>query len=1104
MRRWCWSMVLGQVLLLLALAVPVGAQVDARMFRFPDVSADQIAFVYAGDIWVVDREGGTATQLSSPPGEESFPRFSPDGSRIAFTGNYDGNSDIYVVAAGGGIPHRATHHPDSDRLLDWTPDGGSLLFASSRHSGSGRFRQLFTVPATGGLPMRLPAAYGEFGVLSPDGRVLAFTPKSREFRTWKRYRGGMAPDIWLLDLESLDARSLAPSDANDMQPMWNGDTIYFLSDRGPHQRLNLWAVAAGGGEPRQLTHFTDFDVTWPSMGPDAIVFQAEGELWLLDLAGGEPRQVEVNVVTDLSTVRPRRVNVADLIHGGGISPTGKRAVLEARGNIYSLPAEHGPVRQLTSSSGAAERYPAWSPDGGTIAYWSDASGEYELVLQPADGSGQARTVTSLGSGYRYHLFWSPDSRRLAFIDHTQTLWILDVESAGLVEVDHVPFILHGGREAFEASWSADSRWLAYSNQLDSLQNAVFLFDTDTATRHQATSGSYADDAPTFDPDGRYLYYLSNRSLDPIYSDIDSTWIYTNTTMLVAAPLRADVPSPLAPRNDEEAADDEADDGEADDDGATATKNGKKGGDDEDGDADDEVEPVEIDLEGLEARAVALPVPPGNYSSLRATSGKALYVRPPRTGADQEAASPLLLWDLEEREEKTVLEDVDDYDLSADGKKLLVVKDRKLAIVDAAPGQTMEKPLATAGLETMLDPRAEWRQMFMDVWRTYRDIFYDADLHGLDWEALRDRYGSLMDHAVTRWDASFLIGELIGEVNASHTYVGGGDTETPKRRQVGLLGVDWEVADGAYRIARILSEPPWDAQVRSPLAEAGVEIGEGDYVLAVNGRPLEVASDPYAPFEGLAGETVILTVNDRPTTQGAREVLVETLASEDRLRNLEWIEGNRRRVEEATDGRVGYVFVPDTGINGQTELVRQFTGQMKKDGLIIDERFNGGGQIPDRFVELISRPVVSWIYFRHGRTLTWPPVTHVGPKVMLINGWAGSGGDAFPYIFRALDVGPLVGERTWGGLIGPATGHGLVDGGGFTAPQGRFYNPDGTWFAEGHGVEPDIRVIDHPGAMAKGGDPQLEAAVAEVMRLLEEHPPVVPERPPFEERVPTAE
>jgi tricorn protease len=653
--------------------------------------------------------------------------------------------------------------------------------------------------------------------------------------------------------------------------------------------------------------------------------------------------------------------------------------------------------------------------------------------------------------------------------------IVDVESGGLTPVDTGLTWLHGQRQGFEVSWSADSRWLAYARGLPTGNSVILLFDTQGGTRHQVTSGYYNDFGPAFDPDGKYLYYRSNRNLEVIYSDFDATWIYPNATRLVAAPLRADVPSPLPPRSDDEA--EKAD---------TARK------------ADTTATVVTIDVAGFEARAVPLPPKAGNYGSLRAVSGKLLYLRFPRSGSGDENAT-LAYFDFAEREEKTVLSPVSNYEVSADRKKLLVGYRNQWAIVDLKPAQKMDKRLATAGLETVVDPREEWRQVFTDVWRTYRDVFYDESLHGLDWPAQREHYGRMLKDAVTRWDVNFVIGELIAEVNASHTYVGGGDTETPRSRQVGLLGVDWALDRGAFRIARIVRGAAWDLEARSPLSQPGVNVREGDYVLAVNGMPLDARRDPYAAFEGLAGVTVRLTVNDRPTLAGSRQVLVETLGSESRLRNLEWIEANRKSVEDATGGRVGYVYVPNTGVFGQTELVRQFNSQMLKDGLIIDERWNGGGQLADRFIEMMNRTWVTRIYFRNGMTQTVPGVNHLGAKVMLVNGWAGSGGDAFPWFFQTLEVGPVIGERTWGGLIGPASVHQNIDGGFFTAPPGRLYGPDGKWFAEGHGIDPDIPVVDDQGAMAKGADPQLEAGIAEVLRLIREHPVGLPGRPAFERR-----
>jgi tricorn protease len=1085
-------------------AATASAEVDARMLRYPDVSETHIAFVYAGDIWLVEKGGGTAHRLSSPPGEELFPRFSPDGSRLAFSANYDGNTDIYVIPSMGGSPTRITYHPGLDTVSDWTLDGAQLLFSSRRASGVRSLSQFFLVSAAGGLPDLLPVPYGDVGALSPDGRTIAYTTRDRGFRTWKRFRGGTAPDIWLFDLEALAARNLTDDAANDSRPMWHGSTLYFLSDRGPALRSNIWALETTTGEMRQVTRFTDFDITFPAIGPSDIVFQAGGRLYLLDLDDERYEEVEIEIVTDLANLRPHRVNAADLIQAYDISPHGKRAVIEARGELFSVPAKHGVVQNLSRSSGSAERFPAWSPDGKHIAYWSDAGGEFELTLIPSSG-GEPKTLTDLGPGYRYQPWWSPDSAKIAFIDHTQTIRIYDVESDGFSEVDKGLWMLHPGLIGFRVGWSSDSRWLAYSRGLDTGNNAVFLFDTASRTSHQVTSGYFSDFGPVFDPDGEYLYYLSNRTLEPIYSDVDATWVYPNTTNIVAVPLRGDVQSPLAPRNDEEEVTVEEADEDAEHQDEDKQKKGKKNKgekseeEEENGKDEKKPEPVEIDLQGFENRVVVLPPEAGNYTRLAAVSGKVIFHRMPRSGSSDENR-PIGFYDLEEREEKTIVGNATSYVIAAGGKKMLVRSKDTFAIIDIAPDQEMEDQVDTSNLEMVLDSKAEWQQIFGEVWRTYRDYFYDPNMHGLDWQALRDHYGALLDDAVTRWDVNFIIGELIGEINASHTYVGGGDAERAPRRPVGLLGIDWELDNGAYRVARIVGSAPWDSgEIRSPLAAPGVAIDEGDYILAVNGVPVDTGKDPYAAFEGLGEQTIALTVNNSPSLDGAREVLVETLDSEFRLRNLEWIEHNRQRVIEASDGTIGYVYVPDTSIPGQTELVRQLGSQIRLPGLIIDERFNGGGQLPDRFIEKVNRQMVTRIFFRHGATRTHPSVSHYGAKAMLINGWAGSGGDAFPFFFKEMKVGPLVGERTWGGLIGPAVGHRLIDGGYFTAPPGRLYGPDGVWFPEGHGVDPDIPVVDDPSQLAKGVDPQLEAAITAVLELIEENPPVFAEPPEFEIR-----
>lgn len=1084
----------------------VQAATHARLLRQPAVSATHITFVYAGDIWIVPHTGGTAQRLSSPPGEESFPRFSPDGAKLAFTGNYDGNSDIYVVDALGGPLTRVTHHPGLDRLLGWYPDGQSLLFASGSQSGSYRFSQLYKVGWRGGLPDRLPIPYAEMAALSPDGEWIAYTPTQRQ-GTWKRYRGGTAPDIWLFNLKTFESRNLTDHPASDDSPMWHGRTLYFVSDRGPEQHYNLWAHSMDDKQFRQITRFADMDVHSASAGPSNLVFEAGGQIHLLEFSTEQSRPVEVNVITDLANLKPQMKNVSKLIRRSSPSPSGKRVVFAARGELFSVPAEHGPVFNLTQTPGAAERSPAWSPDGRQIAYWTDRSGEYELAVAPAETPGPPRIILSPGPGFRYALFWAPDSRKLAFIDNRMRIWICRPEDKSQVQVDDVEWLMHTGLESFRVAWSPDSRWLAYSRLQQNQNEVIWLFDSQSGEKRQVTSGFYNDREPVFDPDGKYLYCLTDREMSPVYGAVDKQmWTYANATRIAAFPLRPDVASPLHPRNDTEVKDStktgekeqkEAPAGSKPD-GAEEKKT------DADGDKDKtrkEPAPVPIDFEHLERRVTLLPPEAGNYAGLSAVAGKVLYLRLPDAGSSQNK-NRLIAYDLKERKEETILEDLDSFEVTADGKKLFVKRKEQYAFLEPKKDQKFEKPLATDKLESLVDPRAEWRQIFTEVWRLNRDFFYDPHLHGLDWAALRDRYQRLLDDAVTRWDVNFVIGELIGELNASHTYRGGGDTETPRNRAVGMLGIDWALENGAYRIRTILRGAPWDHQVRSPLDQPGVQVREGEYLLAVNRRPLDIQKDPWSAFEGLEKQTVSLTVSANPSTDGAREVLVETLSRSEEadLRQLAWVEANRRRVEQASNGRIGYIYMPDTSREGQNNLMRQFKAQSHLPGLIIDERFNSGGQLADRFLELLGRTSFAYLAWRHGRDQQWPPVAHFGPQAMLINGWAGSGGDALPWFFRTAKRGPIIGTRTWGGLIGPGMGHQLMDGGTVVVPPCRLYGPDGKWFAEGRGVEPDITVSEDPTALARGVDVQLERAIQEVeKRILEQNAPHRPTRPEYERR-----
>jgi len=1069
------------------------AQVNARLLQQPDVSETQIAFVYAGDIWTVPKSGGTATRLSSPAGIESFPKFSPDGKTIAFSANYQGNIDVYTMPVTGGMPLRLTEHSFPDRVIDWYPDGKRVLFASSRESGRQRFSQFYLISAEGGLAEKLVVPYGEFGTFSPDAKQFVYTDKSRTARTWKRYRGGMAPEITLFNLETLASERIVVSEANDELPMWSGNTIYFLSDRDGNRRANIWSYDISSKAVQQLTNFTEYDVHFPSIGPKDIVFEAGGLLHLLNLATEKVTEIQVNVVTDQIALQPKIVDAANFIASGWIAPDGKRVVVEARGELFSIPAENGYVKNLTQSSGVAERYPAWSPNGKFIAYWSDKSGEYELQILNME-TGKEESLTTYGPGFRYRLFWSPDSKKLAFVDKAMSIKIYDIGGKRTIDVDKGSRLFEGGLRGFTVSWSADSKWLAYNNEVGNGNMALFLFDSKALVKHQVTSGYYQTMNPVFDPEGKYLYALTNRSFSPNYSDFDNSFIYPNASQVVAISLRKDVPSVLAPKNDEvEIKKDEEKKTEPD---AKATKKEKK----KETEKSDStaVKEVVIDLDGFEGRMVFLSEKPGNYNMVQAVKGKVLFLKVPNTGSDDEG-NEVKYFDLEKREIKTIVSGIDGYSVAADGGKVFAVKGNSLYVIDVTADQKLEKPLNTGDMKMTVDPMAEWKQIFRDAWRLERDYFYDENMHGVDWNAMYERYGKLVQEAATREDVNFILGELIAELNASHTYKGGGDQENAKKVNVGYLGVDYELSEGKYRIKSILKAAPWDIDAKSPLDMPGVEAKVGDYLLAVNGVPVDVKSEPFMAFQGLGGKTIELTLNSQPIMEGSRKVIVQALESEEQLRYMAWIEAQRKKVDEATGGKVGYIYVQSTGIDGQNDLVRQFMGQWDKDGLIIDERFNSGGQIPDRFIELLNRKPLAFWAVRDGKDWQWPPIANFGSKVMLINGWSGSGGDAFPDYFRKAGLGPLIGSRTWGGLIGISGCPQLIDGGSVTVPTFRMYDPDGKWFREGHGVDPDIEVLEDPTALAKGGDAQLEKAIAVVLEEMQKNGFKKPQHPPVEPR-----
>lgn len=1114
-------------------AQPSEHRPHAGMLRYPDVSATSIVFVYANDLWVVPREGGVATPLASPAGMERFPRFSPDGRTIGFMGNYDGNPDLYTMSVAGSVPTRVTHHPATETLCDWTPDG-KLLFFSNALAGLRRQTQLFTTSPTGGMPEKLPIPYGANGSISSDGQWLAYTPHSRDHRTWKRYRGGMATDIWLFNLRSKTARKVTEWEGTDTQPMWHGPKLYYLSDGGSEHRLNIWVYDPSANRRKQLTHQIDFDVKWPSIGPGAdgqgeIVFQNGSALQLLSLSTGAIRTVDVVIPGDRPKIRPYEYDADKFITSWDISSTGKRAVFGSRGDLWTVPAKNGSPRNLTRSSGVAERDPSWSPDGQWLAYFCDETGEYELYIKQSDGRGETRKLTSDATTFRFAPTWSPDSKMIVFSDKSGAMFLHTIESGETRGIDKDLW----GRQA-RMNWAHDSRWITYTKTTDKGNIAnIWLYDVAAGEKHQVTSGMFNDSWPTFDRRGEYLFFASNRDFSsPAYEDIGTSFIYADTDVLLAVPLRGDVGSPWAPKSDEEkwgedkdedddengeesaSGDDNKDDeAKKDGDGASSDDDADNDKDEDDGDEEDadkkdgdkkkdEIKPVEIDLEGFERRAIPLPVDRGSFFALAVNhKGHLLYVRGAKRGSGGKPSIKIFDLSDEKKEEKTVVEETGSFVISADGKKILVRKDKTAAIVDAKAEQKLDKPMKLAAMKGTVNPHEEWAQMFHEAWRIQRDYFYDPNMHGVDWQAVHDRYEVMLRDCASREDLDFVIGEMISELNVGHAYVrGGGDREEQPRVNVGMTGADFELHEGAYRISKIYEGAAWDYDARGPLSQPGVDVKVGDYLLAVNDIPLDTGKDPWAAFLGLGGKVVSLTVSDKPTMDDeARRVLVELKDSEANLRYRAWIERNRAYVDEKTAGRVGYIYVPDTGRNGQNNLIRQFYGQRDKAALIIDERWNGGGQIPTRFIELLNRPITNYWATRSERDWSWPPDAHAAPKCMLINGLAGSGGDCFPYYFRQAGLGKLIGMRTWGGLVGISGNPSLVDGGRTSSPTFAFYETDGTWGVEGHGVDPDIEVIDDPSKMTDGGDPQLDAAIEHMLAEIKRNPYTPPKRPAYPDR-----
>jgi tricorn protease len=1082
------------------------------LLRYPTVSATHIVFNYGGDLWIVPREGGDARPLTSGVGTETVPHFSPDGSMVAFTGEYDGNRDVYVVPSAGGVPKRLTFHPADEVVRGWTPDGTRVLFTSAANTFRRREDQLYTVPVAGGFPTQLPLPIAEEASFAPDAKHLAYVPYPQWQQAWKRYRGGQTTPIWIADLNDSSIVKVPRDNSNDHYPMWIGDTVYFLSDRnGP---VSLFAYDTKTQQVTEALHSDGFDFKTASAGPGVIVIEQFGAIKLYDLATRQAKNVAIHVSGDLAAVRPHFTNVEPKrIQGFAVSPTGVRGVFEAWGEIFTVPTDKGDIRNLTRSPAVADRDPAWSPDGKSIAYFSDAAGEYELHIRDQSGRAEPRRI-ALGAppSFYYDPRWSPDSKKIAYSDKRFGLWYVDVQSGKSKRIDSD---YYGGFDIpqFEACWSPDSEWLAYSKVLRSGQHAVYVYSVAQDKAFQVTDGMSDARFPVFDRNGKYLYFAASTdvALSAQQLDMSSEERRVSRSVYVVV-LNKDDPSPLVPESDEEKPPKREDKSPigvapaADAKSAMAAAKGKSAQQGED--AGDKSKPavVKLDIQDIGQRILALPIPAKNYVGLQAGKSGVLFVSEGpmviTEGDAEDLPQTLHKFDLGKRKLDKFLDQVNDFAVSASGERLMYRKggEWSMAATDEPPGEGAPKPglgpLKTADWQVYVEPRAMWAQMYEESWRIQRDFFYDPHYHGLDLAKAKQRYAPFLAGLASRDELTYLLDEALGELTVGHMFVRGGDGPEVKKVKGGLLGADYTLENGRYRVARVFSGENWNPDLQAPLTQPGVNVKVGEYILAVNSRELRATDNIYQFFEGTAGKQVLLKVGPRPDGSGAREVTVVPVESEQNLRQFAWIEDNRRKVDQATGGRIAYVYVPNTAGAGFTSFNRYFFSQVGKEGVIIDERFNEGGQLADYIIDYLRRPIMSRVVSRDGADWDSPSQAIYGPKVMLINQMAGSGGDALPWYFRKAGLGPLIGKRTWGGLVGIGGYPELLDGGLVTAPRAAVYGLNGEWEVENHGVAPDIDVDLEPEAFRAGRDTQLEKAIEVVMGQLKEHPLPTYRRPVF--------
>jgi len=1058
------------------------------------ISATHIAFIYAGDLFVADHNGGSVQRLTADDGLESNPVFSPDGHTIAFSAQYDGNIDVYTVPVTGGAPTRLTYHPNADLVQAVTPDGKAVLFASQRATFTTRYAQLFTISMAGGMEEALPIPNAARAGYSPDGSRIAYNPIAGRYQQWKSYRGGTTSTLWLYNVQGHATETIPQpaGRANDTDPMWIGDTVYFRSDRAGE--FNVFAFNTKTKQVRQVTKHDDFPVLNAASGAGKIVYEQAGVLHILEPGSGQSRALSISVASDLRETRPRFAKGARWIRDAAISPSGARAAFGFRGEIVTVPGEKGDVRNLTGSVAAHDRSPAWSPDGKSVAWFSDASGEYQLYIGSQDGKGTPQVVKVMGEGFYNDPVWSPDSQKIAYFDNSQSVYWLDVKSGVSKKVAQQP--TYGPVIVISYSWAPDSKWLAYAMDNEAGITTVYAYSIEQAKSFQVSDGLSDVRSPAFDKSGKYLYFLASTDAGPVKDWFAQSNADMNATSgIYLAVLRNDTPSPLAKESDEEkAAAEKKDEPKADDKApaaapATPAASPSPGPDA----AKKKEDPFRIDFPGLEYRILDLPIVPADLTSVQAgPANQVFYLK------RVDGKTSLNRYDLTTRKNEVIVTEANDYVVSADGKKLLYRNGENWAIVATAKkAEPAEGRLAVDGIEVRVDPRAEWKQIFDEAWRINRDYFYAPNMHGVDWAKQREKYAAFLPHVATRPDLNRLLQWMSSELSVGHHNVGGGDIRAEvKNVPGGLLGADYEVANGRYRIKKVFGGLNWNPQLRAPLTEPGVNAKAGEYLLAVGGRDLRPPMNLYSLFENTSGKIVEITLGPNADGSGSRTVPVVPIAQEGALRNRDWVESNLKKVDKATGGKVAYVYVPNTAGQGHAYFKRYFYPQVHKEGVIIDERFNGGGSVADYYIDILRRPFIANWAMRYGADLKTPFASIQGPKAMLIDETAGSGGDLLPWMFRKFGVGPLIGKRTWGGLVGILGFPVLMDGGNITAPNLAIWTPEEGWIVENEGVPPDIEVEMTPADVIAGRDPQLEKAIEVVMAELKKNPVKKPARPAY--------